>query len=285
MDDLAWGRATPGAGEQGDLDWYQWLETQWGGQGASPLEADWSQHGPGRGSPTGSLKLDGTQPAQRLVSLSQQQMHTQSTAACYGPAAQKLFHQQVHSRRRISSGQGRRSVSPTQVRIGTNGHMRQRATTSHGGGPRADQTANQGTLGAGMMTQTKPWGRPLATWVDNRRVSRPASLSAVRASNADARRNHRITQLSQPVTREQTQQQRALRHKELRQKRQQREEEQQRLHAAKQQLGQTRAKDTSLQRTRSQRSRHDSSKSAPRTNSPPRHDVRTQSNPSVACHA
>ena len=257
MDDVAWGRATP---DKQSLEWYGWLENQWSGQGASPLEAEWSQNGLGRarqGSMTGSPKSGESRAdkkAPELVSLSQQQMHTQSTAACYGPAAQKLFHQPGRSRQRNRSSH--RSASPTLVRLGVNGHMRQRATTSHAGlGGQAAQVANQGMLGAGMMTQKQPWGRPHATWVDNRRVTAGPSGGASPLPAHGTRKAHRLSQLSQPATREQGQVQRALRQKDLRQKRQQRQQADDSAHLAQQQLGQQTRTTGSGLKTKAQRSR------------------------------
>eukprot|EP01046_Picozoa_sp_COSAG06_P061655 COSAG06_NODE_13610_length_1239_cov_5.185965_1_plen_293_part_10 len=188
-----------------NLDWYQWLNTQWQKpvQPASPTGSDPL-------SPAARSRSSGSIGRAQMpsTSLSQQQLHKQSTAAAYGPAAMRLFRQP--NQRASRSRAGRRSLSPTLMRVGTSGHMQQRATTSQPSEP------HQGSLGATMMMRQSAPAGPKASWQGNRRrISAggraPALTPIQRRSGSGA------ASLSPTQQREQ----RAKRQGELRQRRQQ----------------------------------------------------------------
>jgi len=188
-----------------NLDWYQWLNTQWQKpvQPASPTGSDPL-------SPAARSRSSGSIGRAQMpsTSLSQQQLHKQSTAAAYGPAAMRLFRQP--NQRASRSRAGRRSLSPTLMRVGTSGHMQQRATTSQPSEP------HQGSLGATMMMRQSAPAGPKASWQGNRR-----RISAGGRAPALTPIQRRSGSGAASLSPTQQRQQRAKRQGELRQRRQQ----------------------------------------------------------------
>ena len=194
------GRSLPDVARGGSaLDWQEWLNGDWQPPAAEPS----------------STPTAGGVAAGGMTSLSQQQLHTQSTAREYGPAALGLFRRPMGSRSAQRSNYDRRSASPTLMRVGFRGHMQQRATTFQSGPNQANM--NQGEWGAAMMKQSA--GEiPRATWQGNRRrTSADGRAPTLAPLGQRSRRASPSTQ----------QQHRAKRQEELRQRRLQKQEQQQ----------------------------------------------------------
>lgn len=197
------------------LEWQEWLNA-----------GDWQrQAGFDRGSlGAGTLRADGggalaaaaaAAAAVEATSLSQQQLHTQSTAREFGPRALGLF-RQSGSRSSQRASNGRRSASPTLMRVGYRGRMQQRATSVLSAPTLAKM--NQGEWGAVLMQQSK--GQvPQAIWRGNRRLASADGRSP--ALVPLGQRSRRAT----PVTEQQ--QQRAKRQEALRQRRLQKQQKRQ----------------------------------------------------------
>lgn len=190
------------------LEWQEWVNADdWQRQTGLDLSSVASE----------TLGVSGGRAALGAMSLSQQQLHKQSTAREFGPSALGLFRQRSgSSSQRVSNGRlSGRSGSPTLMRVGFRGRMQQRATTVHSAPKLVNM--NQGEWGAVMMQRSVP-GMPQATWRDNRR----------RAS-ADGRTPglvplERRSVGASPVAQ---QQQRARRQEELRQRRLQKQRQRQ----------------------------------------------------------
>ena len=203
------GRSLPDVARDGSvLDWQEWLNGDW-----QPPAAEMSS------SPT-----TGGVAAWGMTSLSQQQLHTQSTAREYGPAALGLFRRPTGSRSIQRANYDRHSASPTLMRVGFRGHMQQRATTFQSGPNRANM--NQGEWGAAMMKQSAG-DMPRATWQGNRRltVSADGRAPALAPLGQRSRRASPSTQ----------QQHRTKRQEELRQRRLQKQEQHQKQKQEQQQ--------------------------------------------------
>eukprot|EP01043_Picozoa_sp_COSAG02_P044406 COSAG02_NODE_3963_length_5980_cov_16.337528_10_plen_341_part_00 len=149
------------------LEWQEWLNAgDWQRQAGFDLSSSGSSGTLGVGGGAAAATAAAAAAGFGAMSLSQQQLHTQSTAREFGPRALGLFSQAPGSRSSQRASNGRRSASPTLMRVGFRGRMQQRATSVHSAPKLAKM--NQGEWGAAMMQQSTS-GVPQATWRGNRR--------------------------------------------------------------------------------------------------------------------
>jgi hypothetical protein len=120
-----------------DLEWYQWLNTQWqeGGSDAGGI-SDLRSSSIGMENLAAAVQ-NGTRTPVNIAgpgsfpSLSQWQLHQTSTHKKMGPAAQGLFQIRRSSGHSAAASGRPQSTSPT-LRLGTSGHMQRRSSTSTG---------------------------------------------------------------------------------------------------------------------------------------------------------